>query len=130
DSGKPQPRRPPHAAEGAYAVQQILMEAFASHPDEDLILAAFTAIVRHHGAFTSQLSDFRLIPQTVQYVAETLQLESLPLTLCDSPDSACKKAFSENLLSARTPEHSHALLLYLFLVRRLRVADQNSFKEE
>jgi len=130
DQGKRIPKRPPHAAEGAYAATHLLMQAFESQTDPACVLAAVSAIVRHHGTFTAGLSDFRLIPQARQSVAETLEWEPEAVTLCDLPDSVTQEEFGDEILTATTEEYAAAWPLYLYFVRRLRIADQNSFQEQ
>ena len=124
-------RRPPHAAEGAYAVAELLAAEFGDDSDGDFReTAALTAITRHHGAFTSNLSDFRLIPGAGALVAATLQRGPANVALADLPGRQARATYGECLLEATNPEHSATLLLYLYLVRRLRLADQSSFKED
>ncbi len=119
--------RPPHAAEGAYAVMPMLHKAI---PNRAQSMAAFTAILRHHGAFTSNLSSFRLLRNSAIFIAETLQSNSGQLSLADDPDAYTIEEFGDDILTATTPAFSAALPLYLYFVRRLRIADQNSFLEK
>lgn len=121
-----QPKRPPHAAEGAYAVLGWLESRI---DDDNVVAAILTAIVRHHGAFTSTLNSFTLIPAAGQYVAETLRHSTDSVELSDSPRPSQCEVFSSDLIAATVPESELALLLYFYLVRRLRIADQNSFEE-
>jgi CRISPR-associated helicase Cas3 len=124
-------RRPPHAAEGAYAVSEFFRETFAaSNHHQTLFLAALTAIVRHHGPFTASLGDFHLISGATQLVVESLNGNSNEIPLLDRPKPRVQQKFKDFLIRATCPEHSMALLLYLYFVRRLRIADQNSFVEE
>lgn len=118
-------RRPPHAAEGAYASLKVLESEIIS-PDPFTFNAALTAITRHHGTFTSDLGSFHLSPQAKQEVAETLQENA---ELIDAPPLRFQHLFKDHLVQATAPEHSSALLLYLYFARRLRIADQNSFSE-
>lgn len=120
--------RPPHAAEGAYAVCEYLWSAFEA-VDPSLPRAAFTAIVRHHGAFTSELSEFRLAANARQQIAETLGKTTASVNLGSDPAPRARQTFSKSLLQAALPEHAKGLLPYLYFVRRLRIADQNSFTE-
>jgi hypothetical protein len=123
-------RRPPHAAEGAYACAILLQNSFAAALDETLWRAALTAITRHHGAFTADLTEFHLIPKAIDFVRQTLG-NFIPVDgLIDRPTSGDCRRFHESLVESMTPEQLSALLLYFYLVRRLRLADQNSFKEK
>jgi len=121
--------RPPHAAEGAYAVIKLLEESLAN-VNPSVFTAALTAIVRHHGAFTSGLSHFRLISRASAFVAETMAKSADDIALCDAPSLRGQKSFSEYLLQATDPGQFKALILYMYFVRRLRIADQNSFSEK
>jgi len=120
--------RPPHAAEGAYAACQHIWSAFEA-VDLSLPRAAFTAIVRHHGAFTSELGEFRLVANARQQIAETLGKTTVGLNLDDNPLVRVRQMFPKSLLHVALPEHAKGLLPYLYFVRRLRIADQNSFTE-
>jgi CRISPR-associated endonuclease/helicase Cas3 len=122
--------RPPHAAEGAYAAVSVLKQRFAEQSHAFLLLAAVTAIVRHHGAFTSELSDFRLITDAAVHIAQTLSSDSSQIELLNAPDEVMQGRFRKYLLTATNERHASALPLYFYLVRRLRIADQNSFRED
>ncbi len=52
-------RKPPYAVEGAVAVAPLLAAAFETC--EPVFNAAFTAIARHHGAFTKQGKRYTLV---------------------------------------------------------------------
>lgn len=124
-------RRPPHAAEGAYAALSILSAEMRLEDDNSPTLAAVTAIARHHGAFTKDLSDFRLLPDADLHVASTLGRGARTCSLLSTPNRTTCATFAEDcLLVAAEPDAARALLLYLYFVRRLRIADQNSFAEE
>jgi hypothetical protein len=119
--------RPPHAAEGAYAAIPLLNEAADGH--DSFLTAALTAITRHHGAFTNQLTTFRLISDAQTTVAATLELPPERVPLMDSPTRSHCADFGDYLLRATEIEHAPVLPLYFYLARRLRLADQNSFAE-
>jgi len=123
-------RKPPHAVEGAVAVAQLL--ATAVEECEPLFNAAFTAIARHHGAFTREYRHYVLAPGADKAVVETLAL--LPPTLSDGLNT-------RDLLTsedpARTPivdllvnpERDAEFLAYALLARVLRRADQAGTQE-
>jgi len=118
-------RKPPHAVEGAVAVAPLLATAFEAC--ELVLNAAFTAIARHHGAFTRQYRRYALVPAASQAVAETLA--ALPNSiaagldakdLLDSEDPA-QMPIDELLVD---PQRDGEFLAYVLLARALRRADQ------
>ena len=122
-------RRPPHAVEGAVAVAPLL--AAACEDCEPVFNAAFTAIARHHGAFTKQGKKYTLAPGAVQAVAETLaplppdwtaRLDVESLWLSENPSEGIVRDFLVN------PERRDEFLAYVLLARALRRADQKGTK--
>ena len=118
-------RRPPHAVEGAVAVSPLL--AAACENCEPVFNAAFTAIARHHGAFTKQGEKYTLAPGAAQAVAETLaplppdwtaQMDVESLWLSENPSEGIVRDFLVN------PERRDEFLAYVLLARALRRADQ------
>ena len=67
-------RRPPHAVESAVGAAPLLMEL-----PESLRQAAFTAICRHHGAFTSAYQGIQLMHNAADKVHETLTGDAVTL---------------------------------------------------
>jgi CRISPR-associated endonuclease/helicase Cas3 len=120
------PKQPSHAAEGAYAIADWLNNYIGS----EYSAAVYTAIARHHGAFTSSLSDFRLIEQAAQYVMNAFHIVSATtVSLVDEPDHIARSSFKDNLLEFSCRQEDERLWpLYVFIVRRLRLADQKSQK--
>jgi CRISPR-associated endonuclease/helicase Cas3 len=118
-------RKPPHAVEGAVAVAPLLAAAFETC--EPVFNAAFTAIARHHGAFTKQGQQYALVPAADQAVAETLDL--LPTRMAVGLD-AKNLWTSENPTEASIrdflvcPGRDEEFLAYVLLARALRRADQ------
>jgi CRISPR-associated endonuclease/helicase Cas3 len=118
-------RRPPHAVEGAMAAAPLL--AAALQACEPVFNAAFTAIARHHGAFTRQGQRYTLAPGAHQAVAETLAwlpsglacgLDTECMWMSEDPTEASVKDFLID--SGRDGE----FLAYVLLARALRRADQ------
>ena len=118
-------RKPPHAVEGAVAAAPLLVAAFETC--EPVFNAAFTAIARHHGAFTKQGQQYALAPAADQAVAETLDLlpshlaaglDAKNLWKSENPSEASVKDF---LVRPRCDEE---FLAYVLLARALRRADQ------
>jgi CRISPR-associated endonuclease/helicase Cas3 len=118
-------RKPPHAVEGAVAVAPLLAAAFVSC--EPMFNAAFTAIARHHGAFTREYRRYALAPGAQAAVAETLAW--LPSSLADGLDA-------RDMLTAENPRQTSVdelfidparddeFVAYVLLARALRRADQ------
>ncbi len=119
------PKQPPHASEGAYSVAGWLRDNFGVNA-----VVTWTAIARHHGAFTASLEDFRLINDTKKWVSETLPSSIEGIALTDNPDKLTQRSFQDDLLIFSGPNSEDTGLwpLYVFLVRRLRLADQRSQK--
>jgi len=118
-------RKPPHAVEGAVAVAPLLATAFEAC--ELVLNAAFTAIARHHGAFTRQYRRYALAPAASQAVAETLAWLPNSIVagldaedLLDSEDPA-QTPIDELLVD---PQRDGEFLAYVLLARALRRADQ------
>ena len=119
-------KQPPHAAEGAYAMGQWLIDCMK----EDVAVAIWTAIARHHGAFTESLGDFKLIDDASKWIKESLPLTSdREVVLTDKPVNIIQNRFKDDLLCFSKNSNDERLWpLYMFLVRRLRLADQKSQK--
>lgn len=109
--------KPNHAAEGAQAAEEVL---WANLDQETLVRAALTAIARHHSAGASgKHDDFRAHPAAQGALTEVL--ENLDPTLV-------QWSFSKGTLARKMvrPNYTEELLVYLLLVRALRLADQRS----
>lgn len=118
------PKQPAHASEGAYAVAVWLRSCFG-----DNAIAVWTAIARHHGAFTETLADFGLIDDVEKWVAKTLPASFGEIKLTNKPDRIVQNTFKDDLLNfTKNSEDAKLWPLYVFLVRRLRLADQKSQK--
>ncbi len=123
-------RKPSHAVEGAVAVAPLL--AVALEMCEAVFNAAFTAIARHHGAFTKKGQRYVLVPAAGQAVTETLawlpdRLATGPdvesMWMSEEPSEASIRDFLVN------PERDEEFLAYALLARALRLADQAGTKE-
>ena len=109
--------KPNHAAESAAAAMDYLLEQVG---DQALARAALTAIVRHHSAGASgRHGPFHAHPASVQVLAETLE---------GTEPVGIQWTLPEGDLGRRLirPKRAQELLLYLLLVRALRLADQRS----
>ena len=123
-------RKPPHAVEGAVAVAPLLAVAFEECMP--VFKATFTAISRHHGAFTREYRRYALASGAAGAVAETLTW--LPPALEEGLDAG-DLLVSED--PARTPVddliidpgRDEEFLAYALLARVLRRADQAGTQE-
>ena len=118
-------RKPPHAVEGAVAVAPLL--AAAAGECEPMLNAAFTAIARHHGAFTREYRRYALAPGSGEAVAETLAwlpsqfaagLDVGEMFVSEDP----ARMSIEDLFV--DPQRDGEFLAYALLARALRRADQ------
>lgn len=114
-----QGRRPSHAAEGALAVVPML--ATLAHGEESLLRAAFSAIARHHGAFTSSYRPYRLAEGYEREVAALLQeLDAAPPLDLLSAARPENDSVDELWIN---PQYDEELLAYMILARILILAD-------
>jgi CRISPR-associated endonuclease/helicase Cas3 len=118
-------RKPPHAVEGAVAAVPLLFAALGGC--EPVFNAAFTAVARHHGAFTRQGQKYTLAAGAGRAVAETL--DWLPLDLATGPDAEALWVSEEPTEASIVdfivkPERDEEFLAYTLLARALRRADQ------
>lgn len=120
------PKQGPHAMEGAFAVSGGLLEQGLS---EDVSAVVWTAIARHHGAHTQSLGSFQLIDRASEIV-QKLVPESFEgrWHLADQPDRDVQERFANDLLSFQRQGDCPLWPLYVLMVRRLRLADQGSMK--
>jgi hypothetical protein len=117
-------RRPPHALEGAVAVAPLLAGALRAQPA--LTKATFSAIARHHGAFTENFNIYELVKQAAATVRQALSLagphtadlDPAQMRLSDDPLRTKVKSFLVD------PGSDDELLAYMLLARALRRADQ------
>lgn len=125
-------RKPPHAAEGAYASLPMLKEAvvhagLGQRETSDLYWALVSAIARHHGARTRELAEFDLSAgareEARRSIASFTASFKVQVRLIESPTLAVREMFKDKLT---TPERSLAYPFYLFVARQLRLADQES----
>lgn len=129
-------QRPYHAVESAYASLPLLLSLL---PDKDkhmpLLRAAFTAISRHHAAFTSQPGSYELskgFEEKMQATAVNLpvSLQSLinPTRVQTrlAYDFKVQRGIDERFLIQ--PGNDRDITCYLVLVRALRFADQEGTK--
>jgi CRISPR-associated endonuclease/helicase Cas3 len=124
--------RPPHAAEGAETLIDVLCEMFP----HVLAKAVYTAIVRHHSPGADKVHRFRLsAPAQVEaarvfslITVEPWQPSWTPLLAarahCVADESVA------GALSRPDGMASEGFLVYLLLARALRISDQQSLDNE
>jgi len=116
--------RPPHAAEGAYAVGDLLIRQLG----EKNAAVIWTAIARHHGTHTSSLSEFSLIENAFSIATNLLPEEwQTGSKFPDLPKRTDRDRFSDDLLCFSSNDKDELLWpLYVYVVRCLRLSDQGS----
>lgn len=118
DQGGP---RPHHAAESAIAAMPVLLQML---PDMALRRAVFGAIARHHSPNVDSVAPFDLAPAAVTAWGAALAAAGFT-----SVEPALKQAWSQtSQLDSALPEAQdfEQLLLYLYVVRFLRLCDGES----
>ncbi|MBM3188184.1 MAG: CRISPR-associated helicase Cas3' [Chloroflexi bacterium] len=124
-AGRAQGVRPSHAAEGALAAVPTL--AALAHGQEVLLRAAFSAIARHHGAFTASYRAYSLDTGFRREVAALLR----DLEIAPAPEfihAASPEADSVDELWVN-PQRDEELLAYMLFARILLLADHTATAE-
>lgn len=121
-------KKPPHAVEGAFAALPILAKAVQdTGVADDLVVpvtyALASAIARHHSAFAKNVSDFTLSDTARTEVLRVACLEQGGYRLRDKPSPLEREKLIKSLATPRTGD---AFLLYWYVARRLRIADQQA----
>ncbi len=123
--------RPPHAAEGAQAMGEVLCEMFP----QEFALAAYTAIVRHHSPGADKVHRYRISGVGQKEAARVFALvtgeawqEPWTPLLAAGASGALEESVAEYLTK---PDGmiSDAFLVYLLLARALRISDQQSLAD-
>lgn len=115
-------KKPSHAAEGA-AIAVGLAERLL--PDKRVGLAALSAIARHHSPATEQVQGkLNLHPRARETLARALTTAGLQIKPSDIPDPVSL----QQLHFLAKADQADIFLIYLFLVRELRLADQASME--
>ncbi|MCC7422663.1 MAG: CRISPR-associated helicase Cas3' [Planctomycetaceae bacterium] len=120
-------RRPPHAAEGAWAVSGML----AASLEEIAARAIFTAITRHHVTWSEELGNYAFPESAANEVRSTVGdlLPPATVRLLDKPGEVTRRDdFRSCLLRFHDLTDAPAWAAYAWIVRRLRLADQASLK--
>lgn len=127
DRQKKMRKRPPHAVESAVIGSPVLAAALGEYPE--LLKVAFSAIARHHGAFSTSIKAYELSPQAQDAVRGTLSLAAeyttgfnlAALRMSDDPNRTTIRHISPILVDA---SDTNELLAYMLVARALRLADQ------
>lgn len=110
-------KRPPHAGESAVASARIIAE-LSGHPS--LGRAVITAIARHHSAQTREFGDYELHTEAMKAVLSAVQVAQLGQSreslLTRNPNAKLSQFMIK-------PKEFQELLLYLWVVRMLRLCD-------
>jgi CRISPR-associated endonuclease/helicase Cas3 len=117
-------KRPAHAVESAVAAVRLL-ERIAVEPS--LTKAAFSAIARHHSAFSSNLGSFRLAKGSYDLVGAVLAEAGVPVPegrdwLWTKGEAIELQKEVEGLIV--NPDRDDDFVAYMLLARALRLADQ------
>jgi CRISPR-associated endonuclease/helicase Cas3 len=115
-------KRPWHAVEGAIAVAPILVDNLGD--DNPLVYAVFSAICRHHAAYSDSNQKFRLVKGAAQFVKLAARLPEIPTKLAGLQDVIKQDAGAADVIAEPNAESWPTYLAYLVLVRVLRRADQ------
>lgn len=120
-------RRPPHAVEGATIVARFLYQEL-----RDLQRPVVSAIARHHSPLATELSEYKLHRAATNALNEALavikseQVWNIPpRALLEATPIGRKQLPDELIVRASSQLH---LLVYMLIIRVLRLADQNSFE--
>ncbi len=124
---------PNHAVEGAFAVEEALCTQLIGMWGEKrglfAALAAVSAIARHHAPRARAAGRFELDEQARELLAAYLKQDKASLAIRQCNSSLASNEFADTLINLLQEEHAAAWPLYVFLVRRLRLADQGSLKD-
>ncbi len=131
EASKAAPRRPPHAAEGAFAAAPAIVARFGDQNELTIeaARAAVTAIATHHGPRTIPRRVFRLMSNATETVRRSFAGDSCEINLNEPTGQSDIDEFAQQLFSPTDMDCSRHLPLYLYFCRRLRLADQGSFEE-
>ncbi|MDE0078643.1 MAG: CRISPR-associated helicase Cas3' [Caldilineaceae bacterium] len=115
-----QEARPNHAGESAVAAAQIVANQIGRQ-QKSLVQAVLTAIARHHSTGTASYAEYDLHPEASEALAQGLRAAQLPAPQQQPLKSSGRGSRLDRSLI--TPGHFKSLLLYLYVVRILRLCD-------
>jgi CRISPR-associated endonuclease/helicase Cas3 len=115
-------KKPPHAAEGVAIVLRLAERVL---PDPRVGFAALSAIARHHSPATESVQDrLNLHPRARETLAQALSCAGLLV----GPEDIPQPVPLQQLRFLAKADDVDTFLVYLFLVRALRLADQASME--
>ena len=119
-------KRPPHATESAVAAAQAVaqdLSQLAGQRADDLIMAALSAMARHHSAFTQGFQAYRLVESAAEVIQRSLP-DDFGMSEIDLIAEADPNSFPiDGVLLGPTEKQHKALLVYMLIARALRLAD-------
>ena len=111
-------KRPHHAGESAVAIAPWVAELSRNEP---LARAVITAVARHHSPNTGTFSDFDLHPAAGEVMQQVVKLAEFTEPSRELTRSHARGGDLEKLLIQ--PQNFEQILLYLLIVRILRLCD-------
>lgn len=112
-------KRPWHAVEGALAAVGVLAETLEN---DDLLIAAFSAIARHHAPHSDSYQKFRLVKNAQRHITSVFK-NSTELPSLASLATADNSEQIADFIATPSLNQDAAFLAYMLLVRALRRAD-------
>ncbi len=110
--------KPPHAGAGAYAFVASAEDIIKSTDYEELTNSVSTAILKHHGVETESYSDFDITEENYKQIKCLLQDIGIKANL--------NRKARGGRLTDYLPVNKEEWVIYLFLVRILRLCDQKA----
>lgn len=110
--------KPPHAGIGAYALVENSSDIIDADSFEDLANSVSTAILKHHGVDTNTYPDYDIIDRYYLHTDNLLKEINIYTQL--------KQKARGGQLTNSLPANIDEWIIYLFLVRILRLADQKA----
>ncbi len=122
-------RKPPHAAEGAWAARPAISVALrrlrlSGDLGVEVATALVSAVARHHNPSTGSIRSFTLATGAQDEVDALLAGLGLRARLADGPSEVQKLLLQDNMIDPEGNPTSYPL--YLLVVRLLRMADQRA----
>lgn len=112
--------RPRHAAESAVAAGKVVSRHLGRQ-QENLARAVLTAITRHHSPRTASYAEFHLHQEAGNALARAMEASKLPASGGTMLETTGRGGPLDKILIK--PERFESLLLYLYVVRMLRLCD-------
>lgn len=110
--------KPPHAGAGAFAFIASAKDIIDTTDYEDLANSVSTAILKHHGVETETYSDFDVTEENYREIDKLLKNIGIKTKL--------NRKARGGRLTDFLPENKEEWVIYLFIVRILRLCDQKA----